>query len=167
MSLAPRSLVDSRAVEDGFRAYNFVQATDDIATSGVVPLDEFEKIANAGYERVINLLPDENQYAQPGEAATVTRLGMAYVHIPIDIERPTLEDYVQFRQAMEGAAGAPVWVHCAANWRVSAFVAVYAQERLGWSAERARAFVDPIWEPTEAWVELEAEILGRTGGAGG
>lgn len=149
-------------MESEFRAYNFVQATDSVATSGVVPLDEFEEIAAAGYKLVINLLPDDNQYAQAGEAATVARLGMGYVHIPIDIERPTREDYDQFRAAMEDHKSEQVWVHCAANWRVSALFGIYAQERLGWSQARARAFVSPIWEPTAIWTDLEKQVLEPT-----
>lgn len=146
-----------------FRAYNFVQVTERIATSGVVPLDEFPAIAAAGYRHVINLLPDDNQYAEPGEDETVRSLGMRYVHIPIDIENPTMSDFQQFERAMEDAASEPVWVHCAANWRVSAFVSLYGQARLGWSRDRGDELVRGIWEPTPPWVNLAQEILGRPG----
>jgi uncharacterized protein (TIGR01244 family) len=149
-----------------FRAYNFIQVTEHIATSGVVPLDEFSVIAAAGYRRVINLLPDDNQYAQVGEAEAVQRLGMDYVHIPIDIERPTIADYEQFERAMIGAGDDPVWVHCAANWRVSAFVSLYGQARLGWSLEQGDKLVRGIWEPTEPWRNLANEALQRESDGG-
>jgi protein tyrosine phosphatase (PTP) superfamily phosphohydrolase (DUF442 family) len=110
---------------------------------------------------VVNLLPDDNQYAQAGEAEAVERLGMDYAHIPIDLERPTITDYEQFERTMDGAGEEPVWVHCAANWRVSAFVSLYGQARLGWSRERGDELVRGIWEPTEPWLDLAHEVLER------
>lgn len=154
-------MLGGRQISRKFRAYNFVQVSERIATSGVVPLDEFSVIAAAGYRRVINLLPDDNQYAQAGEAEEVQRLGMDYVHIPIDIERPTITEYQQFERAMDEAGDDPVWVHCAANWRVSAFVSLYGQVRLGWSRERGDELVRGIWEPTAPWRRLADKILGR------
>jgi uncharacterized protein (TIGR01244 family) len=147
-----------------FRAYNFVQATERIATSGVVPLEELPTIAAAGYRSVVNLLPDDNQYAQAGEADAVRGLGMAYVHIPIDIDHPTLAEYERFEQAMDEAGDAPVWVHCAANFRVSAFMALYGERRLGWSRARADELVGGLWEPTAPWREIAEQV--RAGKAG-
>jgi len=152
-------------MDRGFRAYNFVQVTERIATSGVVPLDEFPAIAAAGYRRVINLLPDDNRYAQSGEDETVRGLGMDYVHIPVDIDDPTMADYQRFERAMDEVAGEPVWVHCAANWRVSAFVSLYGQARLGWTRERGDALVRGIWEPTPPWLDLAERVLGGDVGA--
>ena len=142
-----------------FRAYNYVQVTPTLATSGVVAADEFAAICEAGYRVVINLLPNDSKYAVPNEASLVSGLGMQYVHIPVDIERPTFGDYERFEAAMDVASESPVWVHCAANWRVSAFVGLYAQARLGWSRERAAELVSGIWEPTPPWVQLAKQVL--------
>ncbi|MBW2267456.1 MAG: protein tyrosine phosphatase family protein [Deltaproteobacteria bacterium] len=144
-----------------FRAYNTVRVTSTLATSGVIPADEFERIAQAGYRTVINLLPEENQHALEDEASIVAALGMAYVHIPIDIEAPTVENFDEFRAAMKAHSDSPVWVHCAANWRVSAFVALYGQLELGWSPDRATDFVGGIWQPTAPWISLAERILAR------
>ena len=65
---------------------------------------------------------------------------------------------------VDDATREPVWVHCAANWRVSAFVALYGQRRLGWSTGQADELVSGIWEPTEAWRDLASEVLSETGG---
>ena len=147
------------ARETRFRAYNYVQVTPTLATSGVVPADEFAAICEAGYRVVINLLPNDNKYAIPDEESVVSTLGMQYVHIPIDIERPTLGDYERFEAAMDAASESPVWVHCAANWRVSALVGLYAQVRFGWSRERAGELVSGIWEPTPPWIRLAEHVL--------
>ena len=145
--------------DNRFRAYNYVQITPRLATSGVVPADEFATISEAGYQIVINLLPNDNKYAVSDEDSIVSSVGMQYVHIPIDIENPTVEDYARFEAAMDAASDQSVWVHCAANWRVSAFVGLYAQTRLGWSHERAKELVSEIWDPTPPWVELAERVL--------
>lgn len=144
-----------------FRSYHYVQAAADLATSGVVPTEEFPRIAQAGYRTVINLLPDQSQHAVQGEASIVAALGMAYVHIPVVFESPTIEDFDAFRVAMNAHSGSPVWVHCAANMRVSVFVALYGQLELGWSTDRAKALIEEIWEPTAPWISLSETILAR------
>ena len=149
------------AKKSRFSVYNFVQVTPTLATSGVVPAKEFSAISEAGYRTVINLLPDDNQYAVRDEEVIVSNLGMQYVHIPIDMEFPTTNDYELFSIAMDAASEAPAWVHCAANWRVSAFVGLYAQLNLGWSRERAEKLVASIWDPTPAWIELMEDVLSR------
>jgi protein tyrosine phosphatase (PTP) superfamily phosphohydrolase (DUF442 family) len=148
--------------ESRFRAYNHVQISPTLATSGVVPADEFAAIRRAGYRVVINLLPNDSKYAVPDEESIVLNLDMQYVHIPIDIESPTLGDYERFEAAMDAASEVPIWVHCAANWRVSAFIGLYAQVRLGWSGERARNLVSGIWAPTPPWIHLEGQVLSRS-----
>ena len=150
------------AESSNFRAYNYVQVSPTLATSGVVPAEEFSAICDAGYRTVINLLPDDNKYAVRDEESIVSGLGMQYIHIPIDIECPTPGDYELFEAAMNAASECPVWVHCAANWRVSAFVGLYAQINLGWPSERAESLVAAIWKPTPPWTELMEHVLSRS-----
>jgi uncharacterized protein (TIGR01244 family) len=144
-----------------FRSRNHVQATADLATSGVVPAEEFERIAEAGYRTVINLLPDQSQYALQGEGSIVASHGMTYVHIPVSFESPTVENFDEFRAAMNAHATSPVWIHCAANMRVSVFVALYGQLELGWSTDQARKLIEEVWEPSAPWVLLSEKVLVR------
>jgi hypothetical protein len=44
-----------------------------------------------------------------------------------------------------------VFVHCAANKRVSSFIALYGETKLGWSREKANATLEHIWQPDEVW----------------
>lgn len=62
-----------------------------------------------------------HEKALPDEAASVSRLGMEYIHIPVDFQNPTEQDFQQFCAVMEQLEGVPVHVHCIANARVSAF----------------------------------------------
>jgi protein tyrosine phosphatase (PTP) superfamily phosphohydrolase (DUF442 family) len=57
----------------------------------------------------------------PDEAASVSRLGMTYIHIPVDSQNPTDDDFDQFCPVMEQLKEVPAHVHCIANYRVSAW----------------------------------------------
>lgn len=145
--------------DPGYAAYNYVQATPAIATSGVVAPPCFEQMASEGYAVVVNLLPADSPYYLPGEAAIVGALGLTYVHVPVDFAAPSQADFDAFEAAMLAAADRKVWVHCAANYRVSAFMALFGQLHLGWSAARAAAHVDLLWQPDAAWQEFTAGVL--------
>ena len=80
--------------------------------------------------------------------------GLDYVYIPVDFDAPTHADLEAFSQAMSARAGQKVHVHCAANYRVSAFYGLYASANgLGTDAE-ADELVQSLWDPAEhpAWM---------------
>jgi protein tyrosine phosphatase (PTP) superfamily phosphohydrolase (DUF442 family) len=139
--------------------YNFIQVRPDLATSGVIAAESFAEVRAAGYDVVINLLPDDSKYAVAEEAAIVADLAMDYVYIPVDFSAPVASNYEDFATAMRAAEGKKVWVHCAANWRVSSFVSLYGERDLGWSQSTSEALVEKAWgEPDEVWKQFIAEI---------
>jgi hypothetical protein len=63
----------------------------------------------------------------------------ANIHIPVDFQNPTDEDFTRFRSTMEQLKEVPVHVHCIANYRVSAFLYRYRRDVLGTNEAQARA----------------------------
>lgn len=124
---------------------NYRRIDDRVTTSGSVPLELLDGLGAAGYQAVINLMPDDSEWAVPGEADSVAGQGLAYVYIPVDFTNPTTADLDAFEAAMDANGGKVVHVHCAANYRVSAFYALYAQRKGIWSAERASAHIEDVW----------------------
>ena len=112
------------------------------------------EIAAAGYEVVVNLATPTSDNALKDEAATVRALGMDYHNIPVVWEAPKLSDFEQFVPLMDSLAGQKVFVHCAANYRVSMFMALYAEKRWGWTRAQADAHIRRIWEPDEVWTRF-------------
>ena len=55
---------------------------------------------------------------------------MTYIHIPVDFQNPTDQDFEQFCTAMDDLKDVPVHVHCIANYRVSAFFYRYRRNVL-------------------------------------
>jgi protein tyrosine phosphatase (PTP) superfamily phosphohydrolase (DUF442 family) len=82
---------------------------------------------------------------------------MTYHHVPVEFTAPQREDLEMFFGVMDACRGKKVFVHCAANYRVAAFVALYGQGRLGWSLDQANAHISLIWEPNATWKEFIEE----------
>ncbi|HVU51227.1 MAG TPA: protein tyrosine phosphatase family protein [Polyangia bacterium] len=131
---------------------NFVAVDERLATAGQPTEDQLRDVAADGYAAVVNLGLLDPKYCLADEAGLVRSLGMAYRHIPVRFDAPTLEDFRAFVEAMDERAGAKTFVHCAANYRVSAFVSLYGELRLGWSRDRADRLARRVWSPDETWL---------------
>jgi uncharacterized protein (TIGR01244 family) len=131
--------------------YNWFRLDDRVTSSGQPTEAQLSEIAALGVRCVINLGLHSHEKALPDETASVTGLGMQYVHIPVDFKAPTDGDFSAFCEAMRAAGEAPVHVHCIANYRVSAFLYRYRRDVLGMDDGAARADMDRIWKPDAVW----------------
>jgi len=95
------------------------------------------------------------------EGSIVTGLGMSYVHIPVNFQAPSAEDFRTFSQVMDAFDGRRVFVHCAANMRVSAFVFLHRVLRQRVPVAEAERDLQAIWQPDEVWSRFIREQLGN------
>jgi protein tyrosine phosphatase (PTP) superfamily phosphohydrolase (DUF442 family) len=130
---------------------NFVALDDRLATSGQPTEAQLADVAAAGFQAVVNLGLLDPSYCLPDEAGSVASLGLSYHHIPVRFDAPKVEDFRAFVQTMDRLADQRVFVHCAANFRVSVFVALWGELRLGWTRERADRHVERLWRPSQGW----------------
>jgi protein tyrosine phosphatase (PTP) superfamily phosphohydrolase (DUF442 family) len=126
---------------------NFVQMADDLGTSGQPRAEQFEAIAAAGYQAVVNLALPTSDHAIPDEGAIVTGLWMRDFHIPVVWESPTVDDLRTFVGVMKALEGKKVWVHCVVNARVSAFTYHYLRHVRGFDEAAARSPILERWLP--------------------
>lgn len=139
---------------------NYRQASPEVATSGQPQEKQFASISAAGYDVVINLgLHDDPRYSLPDEGGTVRALGMKYVHIPVQFGAPTASDLTAFFEAMDGSRGRKIWIHCAANKRVTAFLGLYRVLREGREPASAFELMDSVWKPNDVWSAFIAARL--------
>jgi len=132
--------------------YNYLQINGQLATSGQPTEAQFKLIQAAGYQTVINLAPESAlENSLKTEAALLNELGIRYVHIPVDFTHPTAQDFTDFVAAMQAATAQKVWIHCAANMRVSAFIYRYRCDVLGEDKQAAHKALTHIWEPIGVW----------------
>ncbi|MBF2005199.1 MAG: protein tyrosine phosphatase family protein [Chlorogloeopsis fritschii C42_A2020_084] len=139
--------------------YNFLQISELIATSGQPTKEEFALIKEAGYQLVVNLALPESPNAVPDEKQIVESQGMEYVHIPVVWEKPNLENVKDFFRVMETNADKRVFVHCAANKRVSAFMYLYRHLHEGINDEEAKKDLHQIWTPNEIWQRFIEQVI--------
>lgn len=145
-------------------AYNFREASDLVHTAGLMSEQQLSGLGQEGYTTVVNLLPNEHEYAVAGEEAIVSSQGIKYYYIPVDFLAPNDDDYEKFEQLISQSSSEKIMVHCAANYRVSAFYAIYAYHNIGWSSEKAMEFISSVWslEDHPAWKEFVSRKLCAT-----
>ncbi|PIG93857.1 protein tyrosine phosphatase family protein [Gloeocapsopsis sp. IPPAS B-1203] len=146
----------SKQLED---IYNFLPLSDSIATAGQPTTQQFSDIKAAGYDVVINLALPTSTNAITNEQQIVENLGIKYVHIPVIWEKPTLEDIERFFAVMEENADKNVFVHCAMNMRVSAFVYLYRIIHEQTNIEEAKKSLYQIWQPNETWQQFIEKVI--------
>jgi uncharacterized protein (TIGR01244 family) len=139
--------------------YNFVPITDNISTAGQPTESQFAEIKTAGYQMVVNLAPPGSTHYIADEQAIVESAGIEYVHIPVVWENPTFEDLDRFFQTMKENADRKIFVHCAKNMRVSAFIYLYRVTQQGIDPKVAKAEMDKIWIPNAIWQEFIAKAI--------
>jgi protein tyrosine phosphatase (PTP) superfamily phosphohydrolase (DUF442 family) len=140
---------------------NFRLLSPQLATAGQPDIGELLAICKAGYEVVINLGLHEAPYAVPDEANVVTGHGLEYHHLPVDFQAPEVAQFFTFQRLMRRLAGRNCFVHCAANKRVSTFMALYRIIELGWSREDAEADMLEVWKPDAVWLNYMCQVLQR------
>jgi protein tyrosine phosphatase (PTP) superfamily phosphohydrolase (DUF442 family) len=147
------------------QAYNFRTIDEAVSTSGLLSEEQLSELRDSGYEVVINLLPRNSEHAIKNEEDIVIGQGVEYLHIPVDFSAPAERDYSEFVNAMKSREGKKVLIHCAANYRVSAFYAMYAYEHLGWSASWAKEHIASIWCPEDnpPWDQFIAKVVPADG----
>jgi protein tyrosine phosphatase (PTP) superfamily phosphohydrolase (DUF442 family) len=138
---------------------NYIPINKHLATSGQPTPVQIEAIAIAGYDCIINLAMHDSTDALFEEGGLVSEEGMNYFHIPVPFDAPTVAHLKLFLNLMNALAGKKVWLHCAYNWRASAFTGHYQRKVLGLLPDEIEMLVLEQWEPDEAWLAFfEFEI---------
>ncbi|MCC4834876.1 protein tyrosine phosphatase family protein [Shewanella sp. 10N.7] len=112
----PEQLADIKAIKIN---------NSQVITAGLPTSSEFETLKQAGVEVVINLIPTNNPNFLAEEPELVSDSGMKYENIEVDWQQPTIENVEQFFNVMEQNNDKSILVHCAANYRASAFYYLY------------------------------------------
>jgi uncharacterized protein (TIGR01244 family) len=129
--------------------YNYQFLNENLSSSGMPTAEQMKEVAEAGTQVVINLAPAIVKDALPNEDSLVKSLGMEYVHIPVEWNKPTKQNLEDFFAAMDEHQGEKVLVHCQANYRASSFVMLYRVLKLGWKKDEAIPVMEKMWNPED------------------
>jgi len=140
--------------------YHYIKINDHLITGGQPTAEQLQAAAAEGFEVVINLATERSTPTLKDEAEVVRALGMAYYPIPVEWEQPKESDFWAFEAVMRQVGKRKTLLHCAANFRVTAFYSLYAQKNLGWTEAQAEAFRAPIWQGSNdpVWENFIAEM---------
>jgi protein tyrosine phosphatase (PTP) superfamily phosphohydrolase (DUF442 family) len=142
---------------------NYKSVTEALASSGQPDELQFKEIAAAGFDVVINLAMPNSENALRDEGCIVTAGKMVYAHIPVPFDAPDVEHLRFFFGLMNVFEEKKCWVHCVANYRVSAFLYQYFRLVRNVSADEAKKVIFAEWNPNQVWQDfmaLEAEDVG-------
>jgi protein tyrosine phosphatase (PTP) superfamily phosphohydrolase (DUF442 family) len=140
---------------------NFLWMNDRLGTGGMPKPEQFLRIREAGFDTVINLALPTSDNALANEGEIVSKLGMSYIHIPVNFENPGIADFRKFSAFLKSLldSGNRVFVHCAANYRVSAFLFAHRVIVEKVAPNEARAEMLKIWEPDSVWQQFLDDLL--------
>ncbi|MEL6425526.1 MAG: protein tyrosine phosphatase family protein [Pseudomonadota bacterium] len=122
-----------------------------LTTSGQPDADQLVELRDVGTTHVVNLGLGHGEGALIDEAERVAALGMSYIHIPVDFEKPTDRNFEDFSLALQNNPEARMHVHCIYNARVSAFFYRYAKTGGEISEDQASSIMESIWRPGDDW----------------
>ena len=141
----------------------FLEVSPRLLTAGQPAPADWDDIADAGVEVVINLAPPGSHNYDYHEAQRVLEGGMLYAHLPIIFSRPLVADYASFAALMGAHRDKTMLVHCAANVRVSALVYLYRTLVEAEAESVARARMLQIRQPDAVWSRFIEEVRASYG----
>ena len=117
---------------------NFTKVNADFCTAGQPRPEHFAKLKADGIKTVLNLRPPGEHRAAEEEEA-VKQAGMKYVNIPVVYATPNEDQATEFLKITDDKSLRPIFIHCAAAIRASAFFMIRRVLRDGWTVEKAEA----------------------------
>ena len=117
---------------------NYTKVNADFCTAGQPRPEHFAKLKADGIKTVLNLRPPSEHRAAE-EEEQVKLAGLKYINIPVVYGTPNEDQVAEFLKITDDKSIRPVFIHCAAAIRASAFFMIRRVLRDGWTIEKAEA----------------------------
>ncbi|GAB5500167.1 MAG: protein tyrosine phosphatase family protein [Pseudohongiellaceae bacterium] len=140
---------------------NFRQYSDTFASSGQPTREQFQAIADQGFERVVYIAFTNNTNALPDADQVVKGLGMEYTQIPVDFSNPLPSEFYAFADSVQRNTGKKTLLHCQVNARATAFSFLYRVIYEDVAVAEAKADMNTVWQPNEVWRDFIFEVLAQ------
>jgi len=138
---------------------NYRNYSEAFASSGQPSETQLEELAEAGFQRIVYIAYSDQEKSLKNEDRLVKKLGMEYVHIPVEWSMPTKSDFYMFAGAMQRSPGKKTLLHCQVNYRASAFGFLYRVLYDDVPVAAAKKDMNSVWTPNETWRELIFQVL--------
>ena len=104
---------------------NFYQYSGELAAGAQPTVDQFIDLKDDGFDVIFNISPYSTRNAIHNEGEIIEKLGMHYVHFPIDCSSLKPIHYKTFEGIMNGLKEKKVFVHCGGNIKSSNLIHMY------------------------------------------
>lgn len=138
---------------------NYRQYTPLFSSAGQPSREQLPLLKEAGYDRVIYIAFNNGRTAIPEEDQLVKDLGMDYLHIAVDFNKPTVRDFDAFADAMEREPQSKTFLHCQVNARATAFSFLYRVLYQGVDIAEAKTDMNTVWQPNEVWRDFIFAVM--------
>ena len=138
---------------------NFRQYSDTFASAGQPTREQFQLLADSGFERIVYIAFTNNDNALTDADQLVKGLGMEYMHVPVAFDNPLPDDFYAFADSMRRNTGKKTLLHCQVNARATAFSFLYRVLFDDISIADAKADMNTVWQPNAVWRDFIFEVL--------
>ena len=163
MSLIAAFVPACVVADDVKEIVNYREYSEYLSSSGQPDEGQLRAAKQAGFERVVFLAFSDDEGSLPHEDRIVEETGMAFVHIPVIWDRPTIGDFQAFAGAMQQQPGKKTLVHCQVNFRASTFSFLYRVLYEDVPMAQAKQDLNSVWVPNATWRKLIFAILEENG----
>ena len=140
---------------------NFRQYSDTFASAGQPTLEQFQTIADHGFERIVYIAFTNNPNALPDADQVVKGLNMEYMQVPVAFDNPLPDDFYAFADSMRRNTGKKTLLHCQVNARATAFSFLYRVIYEDVAVADAKADMNTVWQPNTVWRDFIFEVLAQ------
>lgn len=138
---------------------NFRQYSDTFSSAGQPTREQFQVLADHGFERIVYIAFSNNPNALADADQVVKDLGMEYMQIPVAFDNPLPDDFYAFAESMELDIDKKTLLHCQVNARATAFSFLYRVIYNGVLVAEAKADMNTVWQPNSVWRDFIFEVL--------
>jgi len=140
---------------------NFRQYSENFASSGQPTLEQFQTIADQGFERIVYIAFTNNPNALADADQVVKGLGMEYMQVPVAFDNPLPDEFYAFADSMQRNTGKKTLLHCQVNARASAFSFLYRVIYEQVPVAEAKADMNTVWQPNAVWRDFIFEVMAQ------
>ena len=140
---------------------NFRQYSENFASSGQPTLEQFQTIADQGFERIVYIAFTNNPNALPDADLVVKGLGMEYMQVPVAFDNPLPDEFYAFADSMQRNTDKKTLLHCQVNARATAFSFLYRVIYEDVAVAEAKADMNTVWQPNAVWRDFIFEVMAQ------
>ena len=134
---------------------NFQFVHEHLLTSGQPTAEQLKQIKEYGVDTIINLAFSDADPHLEHEDKICAELGLNYIQIPILWDTPADDQCLVVLDLIAHLVQEKmVWVHCAANMRVSSSMYISRQYFMDMDMPTTHEMMHQIWELNETWTGL-------------